>query len=919
MEKCHFLQPEVKFLGHVVSAQGVSTDPEKVDAVRQWPVPNTLKELRSFLGFCSYYRRFIEGFSKVAGPLHDVVNICVRQGRVAQANKLFKDSWTTECQQAFDHLKEKLTCAPTLGYADFTLPFILETDASNLGLGAVLYQQQEGRKTVIAYASRRLRGAERNDRNYSSMKLELLALKWAVVEKFRSYLLGSKFTILTDNNPLCHLNTAKLGAIEQRWAAQLAVFDFKVQYRPGRCNTAADALSRRPGLDGEVETDDSEYDGCVALCSGLRTGAVVGPDLAELVVGPSQERTGQLHAAIEDEGTGEEYPLENTPTLPGYTKDELRQFQEADPTISVFKSFWDMKRKPAKPERMGLSRPVRLLLKQWDKVQEKEGLLYRIVDEVSSGECHQLLLPACLVELVLRSVHDEMGHQGVERTLSLLRQRCYWVGMYDAVDKWVKQCQRCVLSKMPQPKIQAPWTPFLASHPLEVVAMDFTTLEPASDGRENVLVLTDVFTKFSQAFPTRDQKADTTAKVLLREWFLKYGVPQRLHSDQGRNFESAVIAELCKLYGVRKSRTTPHHPQGNAQCERFNRTLHDLLRSLAPDKKRKWPEYLPELVYAYNVTPHSSTGHSPYYMLFGRQPHLPVDALLGQEPVREKEPTWLTVHRDRLQDAHSRARDYAERKAAERVARHEKGVFCPEVSVGQHVYLRHRPPGRNKIQDAWAPEPYQVVEVQGTTYMVEPVGGGPAKRVHRSNIRPCPRAVPVPKPRSRVTPTEVPTSEMEREVPSLDVECVLVEETRQPGRNPMDPVIEESQEPNMEPENETAAVMEEAQESYDDDIQLGNEANNVREFSHQETERAGLPLNVVVTRPVPVPRKQRAACSQEDAPSPLPRRSQRSTAGFHSNPNRLPKPTCSALSVSPDVLSQVLAGIVLYTSGKLQE
>ncbi len=278
LEKCHFLQGEVKFLGHQISAQGIGTDPEKVEAVKSWTTPGTVKELRSFLGFCSYYRKFIEGFSKIAGPLHDLVTLCLRRQGMVRKSEFFS-MWSAECQTAFELLKEKLTSAPILGYADFSLPFIVETDASSEGLGAVLYQQQGDCKRVIAYASRRLRNAEKNDRNYSSMKLELLALKWAVSEKFRGYLLGANFVVVTDNNPICHLKTAKLGAIEQRWVAQLAVFDFEVKYRPGRHNAAADALSRQPLAGEPANPEDVEYDDCVTICNVVNKGTPLDPEL----------------------------------------------------------------------------------------------------------------------------------------------------------------------------------------------------------------------------------------------------------------------------------------------------------------------------------------------------------------------------------------------------------------------------------------------------------------------------------------------------------------------------------------------------------------------------------------------------------------------------------------------------------------
>ena len=243
-------------------------------------------------------------------------------------------------------------------------------------------------------------------------------------------------------------------------------------------------------------------------------------------------------------------------------------------------------------------------------------------------EYYQLVLPQRYHCKVLTALHDHMGHQGIDQMLDLLRERVYWPSMAKDAQNWVTNCRRCQIARgdynQPKPKIGH----LEAHNPLDQVCLDFTKIDPSKTGKENVLVITDAFTKLSLAC-TPNQTAKTVAKILVEKWFHVYGVPSRIHSDQGRCFDSNIIKALCKMYGVEQSFTSPYNPRGNAFCERFNRTLFGLLKTLKSEEKADWPSHLPALVFAYNATAHASTGYQPYQLMFGHRAPAPCDNWLG--------------------------------------------------------------------------------------------------------------------------------------------------------------------------------------------------------------------------------------------------------------------------------------------------
>jgi hypothetical protein len=230
-EKCKFAAQELQFLGHVVGQDGVKPDPEKVDKIVNYPVPRNIRELRGVLGLFSYYRRFIKDFSQKASFLYELLK---------KENEYI---WTKNQQEAFEELKQLITTAPVVKYPDFDQPFLLYTDASINGLGAVLAQKDGKLEPVIAYASRTLTAAEKN---YGITELECLAIMWAV-KYFRQYIYGSKLTIITDHSALTWLLNSSSESTNrrlERWKIMLSEYDFDIQYRKGSTNANADALSR---------------------------------------------------------------------------------------------------------------------------------------------------------------------------------------------------------------------------------------------------------------------------------------------------------------------------------------------------------------------------------------------------------------------------------------------------------------------------------------------------------------------------------------------------------------------------------------------------------------------------------------------------------------------------------------------------
>ena len=494
--KCTLFQNSVSFLGHVISDQGIATSPEKTEKVKNWPTPTNLTEVKSFLGLCSYYGNFIPNFAEIAHPLHQL------------SKKDVEFQWSDQCENAFVSLKKCLTTSPILSYPNEEDKFVLDVDASNYSIGAVLSQIQNGEERVIAYASRSLKSQELN---YCTTRKELLALvHW--IPHFKHFLLAKKFLLRSDHGSLYWLfNWRDPEGQIARWLSILGPYDFDIEHRPGKKHGNADALSRYPckqcgkGVSENPTTPSDELRAKARdILKQIKLQHVRAVHNDHTYGMPNNDNV--TDEISEPDPSDSEPEICSEPWLKGYTSEELANMQASDENIAFVYTAFKEKNRPTWQDIAPQNAAIKSLWADWDRLNMIENVLYRQFHvEGHLNPRSQLILPQRLVKMALTALHDGPNscHVGRDKTLAAVQQRVYFHGYKNAVMNWVRKCEKCNSKKLNPKKKYAPMVKYTLGMPLERVAIDIAGPFPVSEGREGqkfryILVATDSFTKYRQ-------------------------------------------------------------------------------------------------------------------------------------------------------------------------------------------------------------------------------------------------------------------------------------------------------------------------------------------------------------------------------------------------------------------------------------
>ena len=661
-KKCELFRDQVVYLGHTVGSKGVSADPAKIKAITQMPAPVNLSQLRSFYGCASYYRKLIKNFARIA---HNLTQLLKKENEF---------SWTPDAQLAFDKIREILASDVVLAHPDFDLPFIIQTDASKEGIGAVLTQRDKnGRERIICCASRTL---SRDESKWSIPHIEALGIIWGC-ETFRPYVIGQHFTVETDHGSLRWLMENTQPGRLSRWALRLQEFDFEIKHRAGTSNGNADGFSRLPiPMDSHIESPSLEnFDKLyshnsdqpdVPLFVATRSrSALEAPEFGYAYHG----RKDLIKAQREDNKLQEYIEFIETNTLPTYdppvtsfwTETQVQEYQTK--RQARFKSkakyytlhdgllYYKFSRSPDIKDRLSNERP---------KVQE-----------TNLPEHWRIVVPTSMRTDIMQAMHNSAlsAHVGTFKTYERIASSFYWDGMRHEISRWISGCLLCSMKKSSPTTAakQGYLQPILTGRPFQIVSVDILgPLPKTTEGHNNILVMVDHFTNWCELIPVKSVTSKATVETISDQWISRYGCPEAILTDQGTNFESGLFYHVCKRFGIKKLRTTAYHPQTNSKVERLNRFIAAGLSMYVNRAQNDWHKHLQPVAFAYRSSVIENLNETPYFMLFGRDSRLPLDVLYGKaQAVKEDVNTFKFIRGQTLR-AHWKKINSIRKQMAER-------------------------------------------------------------------------------------------------------------------------------------------------------------------------------------------------------------------------------------------------------------
>ena len=691
--KCNFFKKHIQYLGHLVSGEGIEPLPEKLEAVRKMPPPTTPKEVRQFLGLVGYYRKFVPKFADIARPLTNLTKLDIPY------------EWTTRCQEAFEFLKEMLLKEPILKYPDPSKPYTLFTDASKFAWACVLTQEYEhefdGKKRKILHPITYMSGLFKGSQvNWATLTKEAYAI-YVSVKKLDHYIQDAEVTLRSDHLPLkSFLQKNTLNTKVNNWAIDITsrCRNIQFEYIKGIKNTLADTMSRLIEITPEIEQEPEP------------PGQEFGYDIFETLE-PIETTTHYINELKEEIQIKQEAIPDDLLPIVDLTESQLEDIQMKDKFIKNIVNRLVAKQQPE-------GKPYYL-----------EGKLLKkyIYDNKQRFEV-TVVSPNC-APLLLNLAHDQLGHNGTARTYMLLKRTYYWKGMKTDISNYVKQCKLCQKQNiLPVKYVSGHFSAPMA--PMEFISMDLIgDFTPSSKGNKYALTVICMLTGYTFCIPIPSKKASDVITAYIDNVYSKFGGSKKILSDNGTEFKNQLFEKIAKELGVEfKCYTAPYHPQSNGRIEGFHHFLKSCMTKHI-STTMEWDQVVHLATAAYNFFPNEHSKESPFFLMFGRDPRVPLNTLLTPK-IRYMGTEENILSLEALQRIYHLVAENL-KIAKERLHKNQQ-AYPTKLKTEDMVMIKTHAEGQfQPIYKGY----YRIVSFKGNQVQVIPVEGGKPHLVHITDVK----------------------------------------------------------------------------------------------------------------------------------------------------------------------------------------